>query len=217
MLLRNIGCRLAPWVAFTVEAIWGSILHVARQQTGGALCALSRARSSRRDPIADRPRRRRRIPQKEQPPARPHARHPIERKYAKASDVDDVTWFTHKLNLGVLVLLNPLMQGRGYVFYPFEWSMLLAERRESPLPFAGVDLKLTTDIAICKVPSRPDGSAHPPLSMIQPGIRGTGIVAGSAVSAIGYVGMTDIEVNAQNAGTPLRGVFWACSCMRALY
>jgi hypothetical protein len=22
MLLRNNGCRLAPWVAFTVEAIW---------------------------------------------------------------------------------------------------------------------------------------------------------------------------------------------------
>jgi hypothetical protein len=37
MLLRNIGCRLAPWVAFTVEAIWGSILHVARQQTGPGL------------------------------------------------------------------------------------------------------------------------------------------------------------------------------------
>src|ERR1022692_3101789 len=37
-----------------------------------ALCALSRARSSRRDPYLRH--RRRRIPQKEQPPARPDAR-----------------------------------------------------------------------------------------------------------------------------------------------
>ncbi len=128
---------------------------------------------------------------------------PIERKYAKASEIDDVTWFTQKLNLGVLIPLNPLMQGGGYLFYPFEWSMLLAERRESPLPFAGVDLKLTTDIAICKVASRPDGSAHPPLSIIQPGIVGTGMVVGSTASAIGYSGMADIEVTAQRHGVAM--------------
>ena len=44
------------------------------EHTPETLCARSRARSSRRDPIADRPRRRRRIQQKEQPPARPDAR-----------------------------------------------------------------------------------------------------------------------------------------------
>ena len=55
---------------------------------------------------------------------------PIERKYAKASEDDDVTWFTHKMNLGVMVPTNPLLQGSGYHFYPFEWSMLLAERHQ---------------------------------------------------------------------------------------
>lgn len=106
---------------------------------------------------------------------------PIDRKYAKASEFDDVTWYAHKLNFGVMITTNPLLQVRGYRFYSFEWSLLLAERRENPLPFAGVDLKLTSDVAICKIPQRADGTAHQPLTMIQPGIRGTGMVVGSAV------------------------------------
>jgi len=46
----------SPWVAFTVEAIWGSILHVARQQTG-PLCATGskRIRSRARTGTADAP------------------------------------------------------------------------------------------------------------------------------------------------------------------
>lgn len=125
---------------------------------------------------------------------------PIERKYAKASELDDVTWFTEKMNFGVMVPTNPLLQGPGYHFYPFEWSMLLAERRESPLPFAGVDLKLTSDIAICKIPPRANGSVHQPLTMIQPGISGTGMIVGSAASAVGYAGMSDIDVAANEQG-----------------
>ena len=79
----------------------------------------------------------------------------------------------------------------GYRFYPFEWSMLLAERRKSSLPFAGIDMKLKSDIAICKVPSRPDSSAHPPLSIVQSGILGTGMSVRSDASAISHAGMAE--------------------------
>lgn len=121
---------------------------------------------------------------------------PIERKYAKPVEVDDVTWFTEKLNFGALIRVNPLFHGLGYVFYPFEWSMLLAERRESPIPFAGMDLKLTSDIAICKIAPRIDGAAHQPLTTIRPGMRGVGMNIGSPASAVGYVGMTDVDIEA---------------------
>ena len=33
---------------------------------------------------------------------------PIERKYAKPVEVDDVTWFTEKLSFGALIRVNPL-------------------------------------------------------------------------------------------------------------
>jgi Trypsin-like peptidase domain len=125
---------------------------------------------------------------------------PIERKYAKPVEVDDVTWFTEKLNFGALIRVNPLFHGRGFIFYPFEWSMLLAERRESPIPFAGMDLKLTSDIAICKIAPRIDGTAHQPLTTIQPGMRGLGMNVGSPASAVGYVGMTDVDIEAGTDG-----------------
>jgi hypothetical protein len=80
------------------------------------------------------------------------------------------------------------------VSYPFEWTMFLAEKRENPIPFRGVDLKLNSDIAICKVPGRPDGAAHQPLSIVQSGIRGTSLVVGASVGAIGYPATNDVEL-----------------------
>ena len=78
---------------------------------------------------------------------------PIERKYGGVAEHDEVTWLTRELNFGVLVRTNPIFQRPGFVFYPFEWTMFLAEKRSNPLPFRDVDLKLNSDIAICKVPS----------------------------------------------------------------
>ena len=98
-----------------------------------------------------------------------------------------------ELNFGVLVPTNPLFQERAHVFYPFEWATFLGEKRSHPIPFHGVELKLTSDIAICKVPPRPGGAPHQPLTMIQPSIRGTSLVPGAQVGAIGYPGMLDID------------------------
>lgn len=119
---------------------------------------------------------------------------PIERKYGGVTEHDDVTWLMRQLNFGVFVPTNPIFQRRGFVFYPFEWTMFLAEKRDNPIPFRGVDLRLNCDIAICKVPGRLDGAAHQPLAIVQSGIRGTSLVIGASVGAIGYPGMSDIEL-----------------------
>jgi Trypsin-like peptidase domain len=70
----------------------------------------------------------------------------------------------------------------------------LAEKRPNPIPFRGIDLKLNSDIAICKVPSRTDGRAHQPLAIVQSGIKGTSLVVGATVGAIGYPAMSDVEL-----------------------
>jgi hypothetical protein len=133
---------------------------------------------------------------------------PIERKYGGVTEHDDVTWLMRQLNFGVLVPTNPVFQRRGFVFYPFEWTMFLAEKRDNPIPFRGVDLKLSSDIAICKVPNRPDGAAHQPLAIVQRGIRGTSLVVGASVGAIGYAGMSDVELmNGENGAVVFQGNF----------
>ena len=133
---------------------------------------------------------------------------PIEREYGDVAEHDDVTWHMRQLNFGVMVPTNPIFQRRGFVFYPFEWTMFLAEKRESPIPFQGIDLKLNSDIAICKVPPRPDGAAHQPLSIVQPGIRGTRLVVGASVGAVGYSGMSDVDlVKGANGAIAFEGVF----------
>jgi hypothetical protein len=128
---------------------------------------------------------------------------PIERNYGGLAEHDDVTWVMRQLNFGVLLPTNPIFQRRGFVFYPFEWTMFLAEKREHPIPFGGVDLKLNSDIAICKVPGRPDGTAHQPLTIVQSGIEGTSLVVGASVGAIGYPGMSDIELVRDESGAVL--------------
>src|SRR5262249_49672398 len=96
------------------------------------------------------------------PPAAHVITDPIERDYGDVSEHDDVTWMMRKLNFGVLIPTNPIFQQRGFTFYPFEWTMFLAEKRPNPIPFRGIELRLNSDIAICKVPARTDGRAHQP-------------------------------------------------------
>jgi len=126
---------------------------------------------------------------------------PIERNYGDVAECDDITWQMRKLNFGVLVTTNPLFQRRGFTFFPFEWMMFLAEKRPHPIPFRGIDLKLNSDIGICKVPLRADGRAHQPLTLVQSGIRGKSLVVGASVGAIGYVGMEpEVELRQDESG-----------------
>jgi hypothetical protein len=125
---------------------------------------------------------------------------PIDRNYGQVKESDDLTLRAHKLNFGVLVPNNPLFQIPGYSFFPFEWSLFLADRRPIPLRFRGLDLKLTSDIAICKVPMRPGNYPHQPLTMVQSGVIGTGMRVGSDAYVLGYAGMADFEVELNPAG-----------------
>jgi hypothetical protein len=117
---------------------------------------------------------------------------PIERKYGDVSTLDDLTWHTRRMNFGVMLPINPILHGPGFLFLRVEWAMFLAERRDNPLPIRGVDLKLTSDIAICKVPQLSPTTPHQALSIKQRGIRGVGIDVGKTATAIGYAAMNEI-------------------------
>src|SRR3984885_13633989 len=104
------------------------------------------------------------------------------------------------MQFGVLVPNNPLFQIPGYSFFPFEWSMFLAEQRPVPLMFMGLDLKLTSDIAICKVPEKAGDYPHQPLTIVQSGIVGTGMGVGSDACALGYAGMANFDIDLNPVG-----------------
>jgi Trypsin-like peptidase domain len=125
---------------------------------------------------------------------------PIDRRYGNVREGDDQVLQTQGLAFGVLVPNNPLFQAPGFAFYPFEWSMLMAQPRDAPLSFKGVDVRITYDVAICKVPARKDTNyPHQPLTLVQSGLIGIGMRVGSDAHALGYAGMSDFELNVNAA------------------
>jgi len=123
---------------------------------------------------------------------------PIERQYGSVKELDNRTWSPGNLTLGIMLPLNPIFQGSGYLFREIEWATFLAERAEHPLPIAGVNLKLTSDTAICKVSPLAEGVPHQPLAIVQPGLVGTGMAAGKTATAIGYGGMREVELQQES-------------------
>jgi hypothetical protein len=119
---------------------------------------------------------------------------PLERCYGEVREIDEWTWSMDRLGLGVMIRTNPIFQPDGYLFRPIEWASFLGIRSEHPLPIRGVDLRLTSDTAICKVAPLADGIPYQPLSIIQPGIRGVGLVVGKEATAVGYAGMQNVEL-----------------------
>jgi S1-C subfamily serine protease len=124
---------------------------------------------------------------------------PIDRKYGNVKKGDDASLQARDIYFGVLVPNNPLFQIPGYSFFQFEWSMFLAQQRSVPLTFMGLDLKLTSDIAICKVPEKAGNYPHQPLAIVQSGIVGTGMGVGSYACALGYAGMADFDIDLNSA------------------
>jgi Trypsin-like peptidase domain len=118
---------------------------------------------------------------------------PMDRKYGDVIEVETHTFRAGKIQLGVMLPLNPLAEGRGFRFIPIEWASFLAEKCESPLSFVDEGLKLTTDIAICKVQELNSPFPFQPLAVIQPGIKGIGIDVGKQANALGYGGMRDLS------------------------
>lgn len=127
---------------------------------------------------------------------------PIERRYGAVREIDEGTWLFGNMKLGVMIATNPVFGPKGWSFRPIEWAELLAERTDHPLPIRGVNLKLTSDTAICKVVTPPDAWLYQPLTTIQPGIRGLGLAVGKTATAIGYAGMQDVALEQRpNGGT----------------
>lgn len=131
---------------------------------------------------------------------------PIERQYGGAREIDRLTWHAGDLKLGVVIPLNPLTQGEGYIFRDIEWGAFLGSQTDQPLPIAGVNLRLTSDTAICKVAPIADGVPHQPLAIVQSGLIGTGMTVGKTATAVGYGEMKDVEL-AQEADGLVSGDF----------
>jgi len=121
---------------------------------------------------------------------------PIERQYGGIMETNDLVWQARELTLGVMIPLNPMTHGKTYVLREIEWASFLAKKADSPLPIKGVDLKLTSDTAICKVALLAPDVPHQPLTIVQPGIVGAGMSVGKTATAIGYGAMCDVNLEA---------------------
>jgi hypothetical protein len=132
---------------------------------------------------------------------------PIERQYGGVKELDDLTWDAGDLKLGVMIPLNPLLQADGYIFRNIEWAVFLGARTEHPLPIAGVNLKLTSDTAICKVSPIAEGIPHQPLAIVQSGLIGKGMAVGKTATAVGYGQMQNVEL-ARESDSVMSGDFF---------
>lgn len=119
---------------------------------------------------------------------------PIEREYGAPHRLADGSWTLGELQLGVLIATNPILEGRGWAFQPILWASFLANETDSPFPGGKSELKLTSDTAICRI-GIGSGQVCQPLSMIQRGIQGIGLLPGKRAMCIGYSGMTDLTIN----------------------
>jgi hypothetical protein len=111
-----------------------------------------------------------------------------------AKPLDDRNWQIENSSLGVVVRLPSLPSESLFTFRPIEWAAFLGQRTESPLPIAGINLKLNSDAAVCKVaPIRAD-IPHQPLAIVHRGLAGLGMRAGKRATAIGYGAMERIPL-----------------------
>ena len=131
---------------------------------------------------------------------------PVEKKYGGVRELDDRSWHLGDLRLGVMIPLNPLLEGRGYLFRDIEWAGFLGERKEHPLRVAGATLTLSSDTAICRVSPIAQGVPHQPLAIVQPSLVGVGLGVGKNAMAVGYGEMRHVELTGES-GRVLSGDF----------
>jgi len=89
--------------------------------------------------------------------------------------------------MGVVVPISPAYGQRGFRFFPFERSWYWGEWQDSPLFHEREQFKFLTDIAVCKIPAMPDGTAHQPLNLSHRQFK-----QGETAYALGYAEMGDI-------------------------
>lgn len=126
---------------------------------------------------------------------------PIERQYGEVSEQKELTWYAKNLHLGVLIACNNLFGAGGYIYRPVEYASFLSEPQDCTLPISDVDLKLKSDIAICKVMAIRGDAPYQPLTIVQSGIVGKGMAVGKTATAVGYGGMRDVELTQESDHT----------------
>jgi hypothetical protein len=131
---------------------------------------------------------------------------PIEREYGRVKELPDQTYRGEDLTLGVMIQLNPLVHGKAFAFRPIEWASFLASPTEQPFPTAKMDLRLSSDTAICKVAPLAEGIPYQPLTIVQSGLVGSGMDVGRTATAVGYGSMQDVELE-QESGARISGDF----------
>jgi hypothetical protein len=103
--------------------------------------------------------------------------------------------------LGVLMPVNPARASNTFEFRPFVESCYWGKWQQSPLFHVPATLASDTDVAVCKLREREDGSAYQPLNLsLNP------FTEGETAYAIGYALMDDIAVSYVD-GHPRLGKF----------
>jgi hypothetical protein len=90
---------------------------------------------------------------------------------------------------GAMFPVHPATGLKGFQITPFEQGWYWGEWRESPMIYEADKLHSLTDVAICKLPEKPDGSAYQALNLsLNP------FTVGEGAMAIGYAEMKNIPV-----------------------
>lgn len=119
---------------------------------------------------------------------------PITSTNGFAKPVDDRNWQLENGSVGVMVRLPSFPPESRFVFRPIEWAAFLGQRTESPLPIAGIGLKLNSDVAVCKVAPIQTDVPYQPLAIVHRSLAGVGMGVGKQATAIGYGAMGRIPL-----------------------
>jgi hypothetical protein len=127
---------------------------------------------------------------------------PIEREYGHIEKSDDRKYYMKNVKLGVMMPLNSVFyQDQFFIFRAIDWSVIIAEDHSNVISSRNIDIKLTSDVAICQAEPRDKNSHYQPLSIVQKRMRGIGLSVGKTALALGYGDMQDVDLSpvAKNA------------------
>lgn len=115
---------------------------------------------------------------------------PDESGYARLTRQDGQPDRHEGLVFGVILPIHPAMGHKGFQIIPFEQAWYWGEWRMSPMIYETDKLHSLTDVAICKLPDKPDGSAYQALSLSSEPFS-----VGEGAMAVGYAEMKDVPIS----------------------
>lgn len=128
---------------------------------------------------------------------------PQESGYANVVQRDGVVETIDGVVMGVLMPINPATGLRGFRMLRFDQAWHWGQWKESPLIHERRKYEGLTDVAVCKLSERQDGSAYQPLNLSL-----NRFVKGEQAYAIGYAEMQDIPIEYIEGGTRIPEFKW---------